>query len=154
MRSSKSCTALCIAWSSVHLCLMELVSLSCTFLCCAQCQMFTICLQRQQRCDQTYISYTHTVFSTTTEQHRLQGAFLVLSGTLDNCWLLLYRLHLLVLCCLTECGAESLGSDAQPTCLLNDRLVYWQCWVVNLNDILQTGLLKSERIDGWSTIPF
>jgi hypothetical protein len=62
---------------------------------------------------------------------------LVSSGTLDNCRLLLFGLRLLLLSCPTECGAKSLGSDAQPTRLLDDGLVYWQRRTVNLDNILR-----------------
>jgi len=54
--------------------------------------------------------------------------------------LLLGRLCLLLLLLLpspTERGTERLRSDAQPTRLFDDRLVYWQCRAVNLDDILQ-----------------
>jgi len=58
----------------------------------------------------------------------------------NNCRLLLGRLCLLLLLLLpssAERGTKRLRSDAQPTRLFDDRLVYWQCRTVNLDDILQ-----------------
>lgn len=51
-------------------------------------------------------------------------------------WLLLSRLCLL-LPSPAEGGTERLRSDTQPTRLFDDRLVYWECGAVNLDDILQ-----------------
>jgi hypothetical protein len=71
------------------------------------------------------------------EQDRLLGHF-HLSCTFNNRRLLLGRLGLLLLLSgPTECGAERLRPDAQPTRLLDDRLVYRQCRAVDLDDILQ-----------------
>jgi len=58
------------------------------------------------------------------------------SCTLHNdCRLLLGRLCLL-LPSPAEGGTKRLRSDTQPTRLFDDRLVYWQCGTVNLDDIL------------------
>ena len=46
------------------------------------------------------------------QQNKIHYKVLVLSGTLDDCWLLLGRWYLLLLSCPTERGAERLGSDA------------------------------------------
>jgi hypothetical protein len=76
-----------------------------------------------------------------------------LSCTLNDHGLLLGRLcPLLLLSSPTERGTERLRPDAQPTGLLDDRLVYRQSRAVYLNDILhkncQSGKGRYERERG------
>jgi len=59
------------------------------------------------------------------------------SCTLHNDRRLLLSRLCLLLPSPAEGGTERLRSDAQPTRLFDDRLVYWQCGAVNLDDILQ-----------------
>ena len=77
-------------------------------------------------------------------QGRLRGHF-HLSCTFNDRWLFRGRLCLLLLLSgSTERGAERLCPDTQSTRLLDDRLVYRQCWAVDLNDVLQEELLVQK----------